>query len=135
MLACLWIGGGLGLGACEGAQAAPSVEPPAIHLELRPRVCSVAAPASACEVRIDVRWWSAQDHHACIYLGSELEPRQCWEHEHDARFSTQVTLRSDMLVEVRDSGATAAIARETLHFVREEPEYRRRRRSPWSLFE
>lgn len=104
-----------------------------IQLELRPRVCTLAAGEDFCETPVHAQWHSSQDESLCLVIVDRPEIRRCWENYSEGVYSIELVFDKDLTVELRDPGLDEVLASQTIAVIKEALQLRRKRRQPWNL--
>jgi Protein of unknown function (DUF3019) len=116
--------------------AAASVDPPAdIHLELTPRVCTLAPGDERCDTKVQASWKAARDESLCLVIADRPDVKRCWEHYSAGTYSIQLVFSQDLVFQLRNLDLQQVLASEVLRVIREAIRYRHRRRDPWNIFD
>jgi hypothetical protein len=122
-------------GAASLHAAAPGDGAPGIHLELSPRVCTLAPNDTQCATRVQASWQSSRDESLCLVIADRPDVKRCWEHYSAGIYSIELVFTQDLLFQLKDLGMHEVLASEVLRVIREAIRYRHRRREPWNIFE
>lgn len=114
------------------AAAAATAEPPP-ELEVRPKLCTLAARDQYCETAVQARWHSPRDESLCLVIVGRPEVKRCWEHYSSGLYTLELVFDADLTVELRDVELKNVLAQRTIKVIREALQLRRRRRQPWSI--
>ena len=115
--------------------AGASSDPPGgIHLELTPRVCTLAPGDERCDTRVQASWKAARDESLCLVIVDRPDVKRCWEHYSAGTYSIQLVFSEDLVFQLRNPDLQQVLASEALRVIREAIRYRRRRRDPWNIF-
>jgi hypothetical protein len=106
-----------------------------IQLELRPRICTLAANDQHCETLVSAKWLSDHEESLCLVILDRPEFKQCWENYSHGTYSIELTFVDDLVFQLRDPQLRQVLASETLRVIREALHYRHRRRQPWNIFD
>lgn len=106
-----------------------------LELELRPRVCTLAADDQQCRTQAQVSWRSAGAFSLCLVILERPELTRCWESASEGNATVDLVAAKDVTVELTDATQQHVLASSVMRVVRESVRYRPRRRQPWSLFE
>ncbi len=117
------------------ATAARGEPAPGIQLELKPRVCTVAANESQCSTTVHANWHSPRDESLCLVILGRSDVKRCWEHYSEGTYSIELVFNEDLLFELKDARLDTVLASEALRIIREAIRYRHRRRDPWNIFQ
>lgn len=128
-LASLW------LAVPAWAAADKDTAPGSIKLELRPRICVLAAADKQCDATVQASWRSTHDESLCLVILGRPEVKRCWEHSSEGNYTVELTFSEDLLFQLRDPGLGHTFAAETLRVIREAVRYRHKRREPWNIFD
>lgn len=124
---------GLSSTASFAAAAAPSDAD--IHLELSPRICTLASHDKQCKTEVHAQWSAPREESLCLVIVDRPDVKRCWEHFSQGTYSIDLTFVDDLTVELRDPGLQNVLASEVLRVIREALRYRHKRREPWNIFE
>jgi hypothetical protein len=124
---------GLSSTASFAAAAAPSDAD--IHLELSPRICTLASHDKQCKTEVHAQWSAPREESLCLVIVDRPDVKHCWEHFSQGTYSIDLTFVEDLTVELRDPGLQNVLASEVLRVIREALRYRHKRREPWNIFE
>jgi hypothetical protein len=106
-----------------------------IQLELRPRVCTLAANETQCSTTVHAKWHSPREESLCLVIMGRSDVKRCWEHYSEGTYSIELVFSDDLLFELKDSHLDTVLASEALRIIREAIRYRHRRRDPWNIFQ
>jgi hypothetical protein len=127
---------GLLLGLAPHAFAAAPENPAddAIHLELSPRICTLANRDKQCQTEVHAQWSAPHEESLCLVILDRPEVKHCWEHYAQGTYSLELTFVDDVTFQLRDPGLQNVLATEVLRVIREALHYRHKRREPWNIF-
>jgi hypothetical protein len=117
------------------AGAAADAREDDIHLELSPRICSLAGTDKQCETRVYARWRSPHEESLCLVILEHPEIKRCWERYSEGNYSVELVFGDDLIFELKDLELRRVLASETLRVIREALRYRHKRRQPWNIFD
>ena len=120
-----------GAAALTGGMGEPG---PGIQLELRPRVCTLAANETQCTTTVHANWHSPREESLCLVILGRSDVKRCWEHYAEGTYTIELVFSDDLLFELKDSRLETVLASEALRIIREAIRYRHRRRDPWNIF-
>jgi hypothetical protein len=106
-----------------------------IQLELRPRVCTLAANETQCSTTVHANWHSPREESLCLVILGRSDVKRCWEHYSHGTHSIELVFSDDLQFELKDSRLDTVLASEALRIIREAIRYRHRRRDPWNIFQ
>jgi hypothetical protein len=106
-----------------------------IQLELRPRVCTLAANETQCSTTVHADWHSPREESLCLVILGRSDVKRCWEHYSQGTYSIELVFSDDLLFELKDSRLETVLASQALRIIREAIRYRHRRRDPWNIFQ
>jgi len=106
-----------------------------IHLELSPRICTLAARDKQCRTEVHAQWSAPHEESLCLVVLDRPSIKRCWEHYARGTYSIQLTFVDDLTFQLRDPELQNILASEVLRVIREALHYRHRRREPWNIFE
>ena len=128
---------GLTLGlapAAAFATPAPAADE-TIHLELSPRICTLASHDKQCQTEVHAQWSAPHEESLCLVIVDRPDVKRCWEHYAQGTYSIDLTFVDDLTFQLRDPGLQNILASEVLRVIREALHYRHKRREPWNIFE
>ncbi|QQD18175.1 DUF3019 domain-containing protein [Spongiibacter nanhainus] len=131
---------GLGIGALlllfSGSSAAVQAQNavPGITFAITPRLCVLAEKESACEDKLEISWLSREPRSVCLYRSDKTLPLRCWEDEFGGRHRFALSIADNVMFSLREIDHDQLVASAEFEVIRDQPEYRRRRRNPWSFF-
>ena len=117
----------------HGATAASETNADDIHLELSPRVCTLAADKESCDTTVTAKWRSPRDESLCLLIVGQPQVRQCWENHTEGVYTVRLMFDRDLLVQLRDLPLQNVLASETIAVIKEALRLRRKRRQPWDI--
>ena len=106
-----------------------------VHLELSPRICTMAADDKECRTQVRAAWRSGHSVSVCLIVVDRPDLKHCWQHARDGSMSMEVLAAEDVTFRLEDADRSQLLLSDILRVVRESVRYRHRRRQPWSLFE
>jgi hypothetical protein len=106
-----------------------------IHLELTPRICSLAANDTQCDTVVHATWRAPQDESLCLVIVGRPDIKRCWEHYSEGSYSIELVFSTDLVVQLKDLDQQQILASEALRVIREALRYRHKRREPWNIFD
>jgi hypothetical protein len=124
-----------------GRAAAPASPTPTIaaddgiHLELSPRICTLASHDKQCQTAVHAQWSAPREESLCLVIVDRPEIKHCWEHYSQGTYSIDLTFVDDLTFQLRDPAMQNVLASEVLRVIREALHYRHKRRDPWNIFE
>lgn len=128
---------GLLLGLTQAVRAVAPTTPADenIHLELSPRICTLASRDKQCQTEVHAQWSAPREESLCLVIVDRPEIKHCWEHYSQGTYSIYLTFVDDLTFQLRDPGLRSVLASEVLRVIREALHYRHKRREPWNIFE
>ena len=118
-----------------GAGAAAIRDSRNIHLELSPRICTLATIDTQCDTVVRATWHAPQDESLCLVIVGRPDIKRCWEHYSEGSYSIELVFSSDLIVQLKDLDQQQILASEALRVIREALRYRHKRREPWNIFD
>lgn len=106
-----------------------------IHLELSPRICTLASHDKQCQTEVHAQWSAPHEESLCLVIVDRPDVKHCWEHYARGTYSIDLTFVDDLTFQLRDPGLQNILASEVLRVIREALHYRHKRREPWNIFE
>jgi hypothetical protein len=125
------------LGFLMQTRAGAAINPDAddLHLELSPRICTLADDDKECETRVSAKWRSPREESLCLVIVDRPEIKRCWEHYSEGTYSIELVFARDVVFQLRDLELRQVLASEALRVIREAIRYRHKRRQPWNIFD
>jgi hypothetical protein len=117
------------------AEAASDADNPDIHLELSPRICTLAINDKQCEARVAAKWHSPHEESLCLVIVDRPEIKRCWEHYSEGTYTIELVFTDDVIFQLKDPELRRVLASEALRVIREAIRYRHKRRQPWNIFD
>jgi hypothetical protein len=125
-----------GARAAAPAAAVPTMaNDEGIHLELSPRICTLASHDKQCQTEVHAQWRAPREESLCLVIVDRPEIKHCWEHYAQGTYSIDLTFADDLTFQLRDTASQDILASEVLRVIREALHYRHKRRDPWNIFE
>jgi hypothetical protein len=106
-----------------------------IHLELSPRICTLAMNDTQCNTVVRATWSAPRDESLCLVIVGRPEVKRCWEHYSEGSYSIELIFSTDLVVQLKDLDQQQILASEALRVIREALRYRHKRREPWNIFD
>jgi hypothetical protein len=125
-----------GARAAAPAAAVPTMaNDDGIHLELSPRICTLASHDTQCQTEVHAQWSAPHEESLCLVIVDRPEVKHCWEHYSQGTYSIVLTFVDDLTFQLRDPALQNILASEVLRVIRAALHYRHKRREPWNIFE
>jgi hypothetical protein len=122
--------------AAAPAAATPTIaDDDGIHLELSPRICTLASHDKECRTAVHAQWSAPHEESLCLVIVDRPDIKHCWEHYSQGTYSIDLTFVDDLTFQLRDPALQNVLASEVLRVIREALHYRHKRRDPWNIFE
>ena len=95
---------GLLLGLAQAVQAAApeTVDGDGIHLELSPRICTLANRDKQCQTAVHAQWSAPREESLCLVIVDRPDIKHCWEHYSQGTYSIDLTFVDDLTFQLRD---------------------------------
>ncbi|MDQ2075733.1 DUF3019 domain-containing protein [Marinimicrobium sp. ABcell2] len=103
-------------------------------LAVKPQVCALAENETLCREQINIHWQSGQPMHLCLFVDTEIPPLACWREKDSGVYQYQADTRDSLVFQLRQESNNQLLASEIFDVIREQTEYRQRRRKPWNFF-
>lgn len=107
----------------------------AIRLELKPRICTLAADAKACETSVLASWRAPHPESLCLVIVGRPDVKRCWENFAAGTYSIELAFADDLTFQLKDADLRETLATEVLRVIREALHFRHKRRDPWNIFD
>ena len=108
--------------------------PREIELEVKPRVCTLAADDERCDTVVSAQWRAPRNESVCLLVVGRPEIRRCWENHSEGLYTVALVFSEDLVLELRDLKEQTLLASAAIKVIREALQLRRKRRPPWSIF-
>lgn len=109
--------------------------PPATNgLQLTPKLCVLSRKEPRCESQIDIQWILEKPLLLCLFEKEISSPLRCWQEQHKGQFQYQVNTDHSLTFQLRKQQDDTLLASEIYKVIREQAQYRQRRRKPWNFF-
>jgi len=72
--------------------------------------------------------------HLCLFVDSEAAPLACWREQNSGVYRYQAHTQHSLVFQLRQEADHQLLASEMFAVIREQTEYRQRRRKPWNFF-
>jgi len=119
---------------CKAAEAAVN-EPLNANLTVVPRICVLSETAEKCEQFIHLSWSTPHQQNVCLYNAADQSILKCWEQVQQGEIDMLITVDETVSFELRDAQDNLiVIAKTEFKVMRDQKQYRRSRRNPWSFF-
>src|SRR5258707_6001151 len=66
-----------------------------IQLELRPRVCTLAANERQCSTTVHAKWHSPREESLCLVILGRSDVKRCWEHYSEGTYNIELVFSDD----------------------------------------
>ena len=106
-----------------------------IHLELRPRICTLTINDTQCDTVVRATWRAPNDESLCLVIVGRPEVKRCWEKYSEGSYSIELVFSTDLVFQLKDLDLQQVLASEVLRVIREAIRYRHKRREPWNIFD
>ena len=123
-----------GLGSIAAAAAPAPDAGDSIHLELSPRICTLATRDKQCQTEVHAQWSAPREESLCLVIVDRPDVKRCWEHYSRGTYSIDLTFVDDLTFQLRDADMQNVLASEVLRVIHEALHYRHKRREPWNIF-
>jgi hypothetical protein len=70
----------------------------------------------------------------CLFVNTEVPPLACWHQEYSGAYEYQAYTQDSLVFQLRQQSDNQLLASEIFDVIREQTEYRQRRRKPWNFF-
>lgn len=103
-------------------------------ISLRPQVCALTESEEVCRELIDIHWRSGEPMRLCLFVDTEVQPLACWREKNTGTYEYQAHTQDSLVFQLRRQPSDQLLASEVFDVIREQAEYRYRRRKPWNFF-
>jgi Protein of unknown function (DUF3019) len=117
------------------ARTAPAAERDDIHLELSPRICTLAVNDNRCDTVVRASWRAPGDESLCLVIEGRPDVKRCWEKYSEGTYSIKLVFSTDLVFQLKDVDLQQVLASEVLRVIHEAILYRHKRREPWNVFD
>jgi len=108
-------------------------EAPMVQLDVKPRICTLAAGDDRCETTVRANWKSSRDESLCLVIAGRPEIKRCWEQYSAGSYRIELAFDQDLIVQLKDPQLEHVIAATAITIIREALQLRRKRRQPWNI--
>jgi hypothetical protein len=105
----------------------------AVELNVRPKICTLAASDERCETTVRAHWRATRDESLCLVIAGRPEVKRCWENFNEGSYQVELTFNHDLTLELRDPSLEHVVASAAITIIREALQLRRKRRQPWNI--
>lgn len=105
-----------------------------VAMSIKPRLCVLSDEADECHDRLRIRWQGSQPQSLCLYQQLQPQPLRCWQSATSGQFELDWRTRDTSSFQLRDSNNLQLLGHVEFEVVREQTQYKRARRNPWSFF-
>lgn len=103
-------------------------------MRLQPSVCALVEDQALCRETIDIHWRTEDPLALCLFIDRQHQPLECWQGTQKGEFEYQAETDEQLVFQLRDRRRNDLLASEIFEVIREQSEYRSRRRKPWNFF-
>ena len=89
---------------CRRPPAVRAVDDDGIHLELSPRICTLASRDKQCQTAVHAQWSAPREESLCLVIVDRPDIKHCWEHYSQGTYSIDLTFVDDLTFQLRDPG-------------------------------
>jgi hypothetical protein len=112
---------------------ASASEPASVQLDVKPKICTLAAGDDQCETTVRANWKSSRDESLCLVIAGRPEIKRCWEQYSEGHYRVELAFNQDLIVQLKDPQLENVIASTAITIIREALQLRRKRRQPWNI--
>lgn len=105
----------------------------ALELDVKPKICTLAAGDEHCETTVRANWKSARDESLCLVIVGRPEIKRCWEQYSEGNYRVELAFDEDLIVQLKDPQLDRVLASTAITIIREALQLRRKRRQPWNI--
>lgn len=106
---------------------------PSVELDVKPKICTLAAGDERCETTVRANWKAARDESLCLVIVGRPEIKRCWEQYSEGNYRVELAFDQDLIVQLKDPQLEQVIAATAITIIREALQLRRKRRQPWNI--
>ncbi len=103
-------------------------------LQLTPKLCVLSRKETLCDSQIDIQWALEQPLLLCLFEKDIPSPLMCWQKQQQGQLQYQVNTDHSLTFQLRKQQDDTLLASEIYKVIREQAQYRQRRRKPWNFF-
>lgn len=103
------------------------------QLDVKPKICTLAAGDDQCETTVRANWKSSRDESLCLVIVGRPEIKRCWEQYSEGNYRVELAFDQDLIVQLKDPQLENVIASTAITIIREALQLRRKRRQPWNI--
>jgi hypothetical protein len=104
-----------------------------VQLNVKPKICTLAAGDDRCETTVRANWQSSRDESLCLVIVGRPEIKRCWEQYSEGNYRVELAFDQDLIVQLKDPQLEKVLASTAITIIREALQLRRKRRQPWNI--
>lgn len=105
-----------------------------VEFTLQPRLCVISHKQSSCKDRIKIRWLAREIQSLCLHREDWAPAIRCWEQQQKGAHQYDIDSDQNVIFLLKSLAKDELLAQAIFEVIKEELQYRRRRRNPWSFF-
>lgn len=103
-------------------------------LAIKPQICALAEQEAVCQQQLQIQWQADKPMHLCLFVDGQKEPLACWQGQSSGVYRYQARTAHSLEFQLRLEANHQLLTSELFAVIREQTEYRQRRRKPWNFF-
>ena len=105
-----------------------------IRFVVKPKLCVLSNEEETCHDTLEILWSAHSLKSVCLFQSNKRLPLRCWENESNGTYAVEITTGEDIEFQLREISDKKLVVADSFEVIHDKPEYRRRRRNPWSFF-
>lgn len=107
---------------------------PLIQFSIKPNICVLSGGERECEDELELKWVSPEPRSLCLFRHDKHLPLRCWEDENMGMHKLSIAASRNVDFQLREAEDKKLLVSEAFEVVKDNSQFRRRRRNAWSFF-
>ncbi|MFL0810930.1 MAG: DUF3019 domain-containing protein [Agarilytica sp.] len=107
---------------------------PLIQFSIKPSICVLSGGEKVCEDDLALKWESSGPRSLCLFRHDTTIPLRCWEEENQGEHLLSISASRNVDFQLRETKDKKVLVTEAFEVVKDNTQFRRRRRNAWSFF-
>lgn len=105
-----------------------------VRFVVRPKLCVLSKGEEECRDTLELSWQSNRETSVCLFRSDKVLPLRCWENESKGVHLVAISTDQNIEFQLREINDRSLLVAERFEVRHDQPELRRRKRNPWSIF-
>jgi hypothetical protein len=105
-----------------------------VNFVVRPKLCVLTDGEEQCRDTLELSWTSAEATSVCLFQTDKTLPLRCWENESEGKHLVSISTAENIEFQLREVDNRSLLVVEQFEVLHDQPQLRRRKRNPWSIF-